>query len=123
MDENTVPTLDPQKVDETVDEMIEDGIDPIDLADIGLDRNTVVEYQAVVAAQHIRDAHSIAYTLAANRAVKNTDEVTRLDKVDRAARTALARIKRDYPEAIELAKSFIKKEADQVRKNRSEQEK
>lgn len=119
MEENA-PALDPAQVDEVVDEMIEDGIEPIDLDEIGLDRDTVIEYQAVVAAQHIRDAHSIAYTLAANRAVKNTEEVSRLDKVDRAARTALAKIKRDYPEAIILAKQFIKNEADQVRKNREQ---
>jgi hypothetical protein len=120
MEEN-VPVLDPAQVDEVVDEMIEDGIEPLELDELGLDRETIIEYQSVVAAQHIRDAHSIAYTLAANRAVKNTEEVTRLDKVDRAARTALAKIKRDYPEAIVLAKEHIKREADQVRKNRQQQ--
>lgn len=118
MSDENAPVIDPEKVDADVEEMIEDGLDPINLSEIGLPRHAIVEHQALVAVQNIKDAYHVQYALAANRAVKNTDEVNRLDRIDRAARTTLARIKRDYPEAIKLAKQFITEEAEQVRKNR-----
>ena len=102
-------------------EEITEGLDlpDFDLAEVPLSREFLIELFAVQALEYMKSLALAPYNIAANRAVHNSDEVTKIVIGESIAREALRRIKKDYPEAISLSAELAVYEARRGRESRN----
>lgn len=87
-----------------IEAIAEDGLDLFDVDELRLPAAAIDQMVVPLAIEHIRNVYQCRINIPANHAVHNETEVDRLTKIETTARVALARIKRDHPRALQIAK-------------------